>query len=249
MAEITGDGGPELGQGTPVQEILKRDPDGQEQAPRVIQEEISPSTPTKASATNAQLLTGTPGLKFGMPELPLARHAHLKHRYDPVVQQVTNLLMRDGKLSAAQTNMSRILSHLRTVSPPAPSPARPLLPGAPPPSHLPLDPVLYLTVAIDSVAPLMRIRTQKGAAGGGMALQIPVPLRLRQRRRKAMMWILDAVEKKPSRGSGPGQFAQRVAEEVVAVMEGRSAVWEKRTGVHKLAISARANVNYTARRR
>ena len=39
---------------------------------------------------------------YGLPELPLPSTSHLKHRYDPVVHQVTNLLMQDGKLSKAQ---------------------------------------------------------------------------------------------------------------------------------------------------
>lgn len=145
--------------------------------------------------------------------------------------------------------MALILSHLRTASPPTINPLRPLLPGAPPPSHLPLNPILYLTLAIDSVAPLLRIRSQRGAAGGGVALQIPVALRVRQRRRAAFMWILAAADKKPSRGSGKGQFAQRVAEEIIAVVEGRSSAWERRSGVHKVAVSSRANLNFTTRRR
>jgi small subunit ribosomal protein S7 len=146
--------------------------------------------------------------------------------------------------------MSLILNYLRAASPPTINPTRPLLPGAPPPSHLPLNPVLYLTLAIDSVAPLLRIRSQKGAAGGGVALQIPVPLRLRQRRRAAMQWILTAADKKQSRGSGKGQFAQRVAEEIVAVVEGRSSVWDRRGGLHKIAVAARSNLGFsTARRR
>lgn len=144
--------------------------------------------------------------------------------------------------------MSLILSHLRRSPPPSLMPTRPLIPGAPPPSHLPLNPILYLTLAIDSVAPLLRIRSQRGAAGGGASLQIPVPLRMRQRRRQAMQWILDAASKKPSRGSGKDQFAQRVAEEIIAVVEGRSGVWERRTAVHKLGISARANLGYGTRR-
>lgn len=138
--------------------------------------------------------------------------------------------------------MALILSHLRTSPPP--SVTRPLLLGAPPPSHLPLNPIMYLTLAIDSVAPLLRIRSQRGAAGGGASLQIPVPLRIRQRRRKAMEWILEAASKRKSRGSGKGQFAQRVAEELIAVVEGRSGVWERRTAVHKLGISARSNVGF-----
>ena len=44
-----------------------------------------------------------PGHKFGLPELPLQSTANMKHRYDPVIVQVTNLLMQDGKLSRAQT--------------------------------------------------------------------------------------------------------------------------------------------------
>ena len=91
-------------------------------------------------------------------------------------------------------NMSYILNHLRTAPPPVPNSARPLLPGSPPPKHLPLNPIQYLTIAIDSVAPLLRIRSQKGAAGGGAALQIPVPLGVRQRRRQAVQWILVTVE-------------------------------------------------------
>jgi small subunit ribosomal protein S7 len=140
--------------------------------------------------------------------------------------------------------MSFILNHLRTAPPPTPSATRPLLPGSPPTSHLPLNPILYLTLAIDSLAPLMRIRQQKGAAGGGVSLSIPVPLSLKQRRRQAIMWILDAASKKQSRGSGRGMFAQRVADEIVNVVEGKSSAWEKRAVVHKVATASRVNLNY-----
>jgi len=141
-----------------------------------------------------------------------------------------------------------ILSHLRTAPPPSVNPSRPLLPGAPPSSHLPLNPILYLTLAIDSVAPLLRIRSQKGAAGGGVALQIPVPLGLRQRRRQAVQWILDAATKRKTRGSGRGGFAQKVAEELISVVEGKSGVWDRRGGAHKLGVSARANLTFGRRR-
>ena len=143
--------------------------------------------------------------------------------------------------------MSLILTHLRTSPPPTINPARPLIPGAPPPSHLPLNPILYLTLAIDSVAPLLRIRSQKGAAGGGVALQIPVPLGLRQRRRTAVQWILTAATKRKNRGSGKGGFAQRVAEEMVAVVEGKSSVWERRNAIHTRGVAARANLNLRRR--
>ena len=144
--------------------------------------------------------------------------------------------------------MGLILQHLRTSSPPVISPTRPLLPGAPPTTHLPLNPVLYLTLAIDSIAPLLKIRSIKGAAGGGVALQLPSPLGVRQRRRTAIMWILDAASKKRNRGSGKGMFAQRIAEEIIGVVEGRSSVWQRRDAIHKLGVSARANLNVKRRK-
>jgi len=145
--------------------------------------------------------------------------------------------------------MSLILNHLRTSPPPNASTTRPLLPTPTPYSHLPLDPISYLTLAIDSVAPLVRIRSQKGGAGGGVALQIPVPLGVKQRRRQAVQWILDVVAKKRSRGSGKAMFAQRFAEEIIGVVEGKSGVWERRQLAHKTGTGARANLNVRQRKR
>jgi len=43
------------------------------------------------------------GHKFPLPDIEsISRLDHLKRRYDPVVEQVTKSIMRDGKLSAAQ---------------------------------------------------------------------------------------------------------------------------------------------------
>jgi len=142
-----------------------------------------------------------------------------------------------------------VLNHLRTSPPPRTNPARPLLPGSPSPSHLPLHPAQYLTLAIDSVAPLFRIRQLSGIAGGGRTLPVPMPLRARQRRRIAFQWILDAVEKRPNRGSGRRMFPARVAQEVIAVAEGTSSVWEKRQLVHKMGTTSRANLNHPALRK
>ncbi len=145
--------------------------------------------------------------------------------------------------------MAMILNYLRTTAPPNVNPSRPLLEGYTSVAGLPLDPVRYLKLAIDSVAPLLRLRSQKGAAGGGVALQIPVPLHERQRRRTAVMWILDAASKKRSTGSGRTRFAHKVAEELVAIVEGRSGLWERRGQLHKQGISARANLSARRRRR
>lgn len=139
--------------------------------------------------------------------------------------------------------MAMVMNFLRTAPAPIYSPKFPLLPGTPPSSHLSLNPILYITIAVDSVAPLLKVRNVPGAGGGGRALELPVPLGVRQRRRMAFQWILDVINKKPSKGSGRKQFPHRIAEEIIAVVEGRSSVWEKRRQVHKLGTAARANVN------
>ncbi|KAI1866872.1 uncharacterized protein JN550_007419 [Neoarthrinium moseri] len=197
------------------------------------------------AAAGQDLFDEDPGHKFGMPALP-GKDDKLQNRYPTVIHQITRLLMRDGKLSQAERHMSLILNFLRTAPAPKINPLRPLLPGSPPPEQLPLNPILYLTLAIDSVAPLMRIKNMKGMAGGGNALELPEPLTARQRRRIAILWILDVVNKKKSRGSGRTQFASRMAEEIVSVVEGKSSVWDKRQTVHKLATAARANLNHPA---
>lgn len=130
--------------------------------------------------------------------------------------------------------MDIILDTLRTSPAPA---SNPNLLTSLPLSSLPLSPIEYLTAIVDSVSPLIKIRQQRGLLGGGASMPIPVPLRLRQRRRTAIQWILASAE-----GRREDKLADRVAKELLSVAEGRSSAWEKRARVHKLAISARANV-------
>jgi small subunit ribosomal protein S7 len=108
-------------------QILKRDEEGMEKAPQVIKEEIdgTKNAAENENTTFAKLLAwgqleaiaagghandvNIPGHKFGLPNLPLPSSSNLKHRYEPVVEQVTKLLMRHGKLSVAQRVGSSVL--------------------------------------------------------------------------------------------------------------------------------------------
>jgi small subunit ribosomal protein S7 len=96
---------------------------------------------------------------------------------------------------------------------------------------------------VDSVAPVIRVRNVKGLRGGGAATLIPVPLNVRQRRRRAITWILDAASRRRNRGSGRDTLPLRVAEEVVAVVEGKSSLWDRRLQVHKEGVVGRVNVS------
>jgi len=135
--------------------------------------------------------------------------------------------------------MSIILDTLRTAPPPQPNPSFPnrTLLTTQPRNLLPLSPVQYLITAIDSVAPLLKIRQQRGVAGGGASLPLPVPLGVRQRRRMAIQWILTSADNRKE-----VNLADRVAREIINVAEGKSSAWEKRAQTHKLAISARSNI-------
>lgn len=114
-----------------ARQILKRDADATEKAPKVLQDDIknsnspsgsrSYSTSAWRSADGLELSSaesiglppsmtfqdikhelGGEGHKFGMPRTPLARTDHFKRRYDPVVEQLSKILMKDGKLATAQ---------------------------------------------------------------------------------------------------------------------------------------------------
>ena len=95
--------------------MLERDKEAQAKAPQVLRDDIKKANPQgprsfstlarrQQEATISFEDTGikTQGHQFGLPALPLENRSHIRHRYEPIVKQVTNLLMRDGKLSVAQ---------------------------------------------------------------------------------------------------------------------------------------------------
>ncbi|KAJ0422341.1 hypothetical protein BJY00DRAFT_311399 [Aspergillus carlsbadensis] len=77
----------------------------------------------------------------------------------------------------------------------------------------------------------------KGFSGGGASVPIPIPLAERQRRRAAIKWIIDASDKRRDT-----KFAQRVANELVSVAEGRSGVWDRRDLVYKYYLNSNKEV-------
>lgn len=103
---------------TIVPQVLERDEKSKEHAPEIIKEEIDGTKNAADSTTFANLYAlgqmenianGGHGHdpvelyhRYDLPNLPLPSNANLHYRYDPVVNQVTNLLMQHGKLSVAQ---------------------------------------------------------------------------------------------------------------------------------------------------
>jgi small subunit ribosomal protein S7 len=110
-----------------VYQVLEGDKEAQSKLPKVMKDAMkkkaSGSAPTGSrsysTSTTSEIgndgfdvgLVGytppseapeVPGVKFGLPTLPLPRDGNLKYRYDAVVEQVTNLIMQHGEKSIAQ---------------------------------------------------------------------------------------------------------------------------------------------------
>ena len=113
-------------------QILERNEENEERAPGVIKEEMDKTQKAAENTSFANLLAlgqmeaiassgrasdvETPGHKFELPNLPLPSTSNLKHRYDPVVEQVTKLIMRHGKLSVAQrVGSSLVFPHKQSI--------------------------------------------------------------------------------------------------------------------------------------
>jgi small subunit ribosomal protein S7 len=97
-------------------QILERDGD-EDKAPEIIKDEINDKSAAENVSFENLLALGQIqnistgghatdpvdfGHKFGLPELPIPPNSNLKYRYDPIIVQVTNLIMKDGKKSVAQ---------------------------------------------------------------------------------------------------------------------------------------------------
>lgn len=101
-------------------QYVKGDKDAQKHLPKVMKDSLKSSSSgpkgSRSFSTSAirrqeqMALAKEPvstefnaeGVRFGVVPFPLAAENRLKTRYDPVVEQVTNLLMEHGKKSVAQ---------------------------------------------------------------------------------------------------------------------------------------------------
>ena len=140
----------------------------------------------------------------------------IPRRGDPILEHVTNMIMRHGKKERAERILSRALYIVFCQTR--------------------KDPVKVLKEALDVLAPLMIVKTFK--TGVAKATVVPVPLNQRQRFRLAWKWIAESSAKRSS-----SEFSVRLGEELVSVFNGNSAGFEKRDSIHKTAIAHRSYIN------
>ncbi|KAI1296943.1 hypothetical protein EDD11_007323 [Mortierella claussenii] len=134
---------------------------------------------------------------------------------NPILKQLVNTIMKDGKKARAQRFVADALLEIR--------------------SRTHSDPYQVVLDAMEQASPILKLTAVKK---GSKVLQVPSPMTERQRRRKAIVWILEASDK---RKGGEKQFKDRLASEFLAVVNGNSGALVKKNQLHKMALANRAN--------
>ncbi|CAK9782796.1 ribosomal protein S7 [Cutaneotrichosporon oleaginosum] len=183
---------------------------------------LSVSSPAPSFADLARI-TSSPPSSFSVALPPTTSEARgyapgaMALRADPVLDLFTNMLMRHGKKAEAQRHAASVLAMLQaaTNSPPLPQ----------------------LHRAIELASPSVKLLSMRKRA---KTIMTPRALNERQRTRTGIKWLLKAAE----RGRKGGvRRDDRVAREVLAVLDGSSDVFKRVEEVHKIAMLQRSNIN------
>ncbi|KAL0078772.1 ribosomal protein S7 domain-containing protein [Phycomyces blakesleeanus] len=175
--------------------------------------DVQNSTPTTPHSESAKAAETSEATAAAVESAPEAFNANVISK-DPLVSQLVNTLMRDGKKARAQRVILDSMKHLQKKTDST-------------------NPYSILTEAIESASPLLKLTSTKK---GSKVAHVPTPLRERQRHRRAIVWIIDAAAKR-----GEKTFEEKFAAEIYDVSQGVSAVLQKKLQLHKQALANRAN--------
>ncbi|KAK1927469.1 ribosomal protein S7 domain-containing protein [Papiliotrema laurentii] len=140
----------------------------------------------------------------------------LPPKIDPVLDLFTNMLMKSGMKGVAQTRVTNILELIRQTS------------------NQPPVPLLHRAILLSS--PSVKVLTMRKSM---KSVPTPRALTERQRTRQAIAWILKAAEKGRR---VTAKREERIAKEVLAILEGESEVFKWLEQRHKEAALARSNI-------
>jgi len=136
---------------------------------------------------------------------------------DPLLHYLTSSIMKHGRRSKAARTASRTLLHLH--------------------SFTRSEPLPLLREAIFAASPAVRCLSHRY---GSKNVYKPIALGEKQRTRFAVKWILEASDGKPGK-----TLEERLAREVIAVLEGNSKALAKKTELHRVAMVNRGNIPRT----
>jgi small subunit ribosomal protein S7 len=127
---------------------------------------------------------------------------------DPLLQFMTNTIMRHGKRKRASHTISRMLLWVHSLT------------RAPP--------LEIVREAVLLAAPAVRTMSH---THGGKIVSRPIALSEKQRTRYALKWIINASENRPGH-----TLAERLAREIIAAVQGTSSVLLEKERAHTFAM-------------
>ena len=134
----------------------------------------------------------------------------------PVVTQLINKVLLDGKKSVAESIVYGALEGVRDKTN-----------G---------DPVVVLKRALENVRPALEVRSRRV---GGATYQVPVEVRPDRRTALAMRWLISF-----SRDRNEKSMAEKLAAEVVAASKGEGNAVKKKEDTHRMAEANKAFAHY-----
>ncbi|KAG0055721.1 hypothetical protein BGZ83_007593 [Gryganskiella cystojenkinii] len=203
--------------------------------PPMNTESVSTSTknPTSASATSTETPAAATKAEASATEAAVEEESNNQSQFaefipvtpeqarslteNPILSQLVNTIMKDGKKARAQRFVADALLEIRKRT-------------QSDPYHVVLD-------ALELTSPILKLTAIKK---GSKVLQVPTPMTERQRRRKAIVWILEASDK---RKRSEKEMKDRLASEFLAVVNGNSGALVKKNQQHKMALANRANAS------
>jgi len=138
-------------------------------------------------------------------------------KYDsPVIGQLVNIIMRDGKKSIAQRIVYKALDTLAEKTKE--------------------DPVKVFFTALDNARPRMAVKPRRI---GGATYQVPLEVTKERGISIALRWIKDFSQKKKGK-----PMENKLAEEILSAYKNEGSVIKKREDTHKMAEANRAFAHF-----
>ena len=134
----------------------------------------------------------------------------------PIVSQLVNKILLDGKKTIAQGIVYTAMEGTRTKT------------G--------IDPVQTLKRALDNVRPALEVKSRRV---GGATYQVPIEVKPARATTLAMRWLVSF-----SRARREKTMAERLMNEILDASNGLGAAVKRREDTHKMAESNRAFAHY-----
>ena len=134
----------------------------------------------------------------------------------PVVTQLINKVLREGKRSVAEAIVYGALEGVKEKS------------GQ--------DPIIVLKRALDNVRPTLEVRSRRV---GGATYQVPVDVRPVRSNALALRWLVDFAQARREH-----TMTERLTNEILDASNGLGAAVKRREDIHKMAEANKAFAHY-----